>query len=292
MNAKPKHLSDIQVFLDSADPDETRRLLNQMGFLDGQTTNPTLLSRNPIVQNTTAGFSTEDLWDLYGTMLEEISYTIPNGSVSGEVYADQTTTAAEMLEQAKEINSWIDNAYIKFPTSNAGLEAAHEWIATGGKVNMTLGFTQSQAAAVHAATLGAKKGQVYFSLFIGRLYDSGVDGLAQLRHIKQLYSHWDSHVLILACSLRSVSQIQASIQSGANIITAPYKVLRLWMEEDFDIPGNSHSNDLPKDGILPEFLNLDKGDFDWRKKNYDNSLLVQGMKRFSDDWNNLIAKKK
>src|SRR3989344_4842731 len=102
--------------------------------------------------------------------------------------------------QGKEMFSWIPNAHVKYPTTKAGLEAAHRSIQEGMRVNMTLVFTQEQAAAVYAATKGAKRGDVFVSPFIGRLDDRGENGMDLIKNIIKMYRGGDGHVLILGAS--------------------------------------------------------------------------------------------
>src|SRR5574340_505280 len=103
-----------RIFLDGGNPAETEKIIKQLGFLDGQTTNPTLVAKNPDARERLEKgekFSSEELLDFYRTVVTAISRLIPGGSVSVEVYADATTTAAEMLAQGKEMFSWIPNAH-------------------------------------------------------------------------------------------------------------------------------------------------------------------------------------
>ena len=83
---------------------------------------------------------------------------------------------------------WIPNAHVKFPTSAEGLKAAEKAIGLGLRVNMTLCFSQAQAAAVYAATRGARKGQVFVSPFIGRLDDRGENGMDLIANILRMYA--------------------------------------------------------------------------------------------------------
>ncbi|MEK7170516.1 MAG: transaldolase family protein, partial [Patescibacteria group bacterium] len=83
-----------KIFLDSGDPKETREIISLLGFLDGQTTNPTLIAKNPKAQKRLAEgkkFTSEEIWDFYRGVVGEISGLIPRGSVSIEVYADADT---------------------------------------------------------------------------------------------------------------------------------------------------------------------------------------------------------
>ncbi|MBI4130560.1 transaldolase, partial [Candidatus Roizmanbacteria bacterium] len=158
---KPSNLT-TKIFLDSGDPEDTKKMIGILGFLDGQTTNPSLVAKKLADQGLGNGergkkLSEKELLNEYKKIVQEISSIIPQGSVSIEVYADKTTTAEQMLVQGKEMFSWIPNAHIKFPTTAEGLKAAERAVIEGMRVNMTLVFTQSQAAAVYAATKHAGK---------------------------------------------------------------------------------------------------------------------------------------
>ena len=189
---KPAELH-TKLFLDGADPEETRQAIALMGFLDGQTTNPTLVAKNPkLLERISRQKPTQDeLYSFYRGIVEEISSLIPHGSVSIEVYADETTDSAEMLKKAEWMNTWIPNAHIKFPTTRHGLAAAQQATQAGIRVNMTLCFTQEQAAAVYAATSGAKKGDVFVSPFIGRLDDIGQNGMDLIKNTASMYKKRD-----------------------------------------------------------------------------------------------------
>ena len=98
---KPQALK-TRIFLDGGDPDETRKLKEEMGFLDGQTTNPTFVAQNPEVRERLdkgEKFTEHELLDFYRKMVRQIADIIPEGSISIEVYADAETSAEIMLEQ-------------------------------------------------------------------------------------------------------------------------------------------------------------------------------------------------
>src|SRR3989344_1099900 len=202
-----------KIFLDSGDPGETRKALEVLGFLDGQTTNPSLIAKNP----ETAGkkFSQSEIFDFYEKVVQEIFRLIPEGSVSIEVYADSSTSSEDMLKQGRDFFLWLPpspnsnagGAHIKYPTTAEGLLAAERSIKEGLRVNMTLCFTQEQAAAVYAATRGAKKGQVFVSPFVGRLDDRGQDGMDLIANIMRMYEQGDGHVEVLTASVRSVGHM-------------------------------------------------------------------------------------
>lgn len=286
---KPKNLK-TRIFLDGGDPGETREISNLMGFLDGQTTNPTLISKNPKArQRLERGekFSKEEILNFYHNVVEEISTLIPQGSISVEVYADLSTSAEEMLRQGEDMFSWIPNAQIKFPTSKEGLKAAEQAIKKGMRINMTLCFSQEQAAAVYAATQGAKKGDVYVSPFIGRLDDIGENGMDLIAQIIKMYQKGDGHVEVLTASVRNIDHLLYALKLGSDIITAPFKVLKEWVERGVPIPGDDYVYN-PK-GLKPiPYKNVDLKK-NWQEYDIYHELTDKGMERFSADWNNLVG---
>ncbi len=285
---RPKDLK-TRIFLDGGDPEETREIIKILGFLDGQTTNPTLISKNPQAkQRLDRGerFSREEIIDFYKSVVKEISSLIPKGSISVEVYADLSTHAEEMLRQGKEMFAWIPNAHIKFPSSEEGLKAAEQAVERGLRINMTLCFSQEQAAAVHAATRKGKKGGVFVSPFIGRLDDRGENGMDLIAHILKMYTKGDGHVEVLTASVRNLDHLLYAIKLGSDIITAPFQILKEWGEKGLPIPGSDYSYDLHGLKAIPyKDIDLTK---DWREYDIFHELTVKGMERFSADWNALI----
>jgi transaldolase len=285
---KPANLK-TRIFLDGGDPEETRKLINLLGFLDGQTTNPTLIAKNPEARarlQKGEKFSAGEILDFYRNVVTTISGLIPGGSVSVEVYADAATTAESMLRQGKEMYSWIPNAHVKFPTSREGLRAAELAVGEGMRVNMTLCFSQEQAAAVYAATRGARKGQVYVSPFIGRLDDRGENGMDVIANIIRMYRDGDGHVEVLTASVRSLDHFLYALRLGSDIITAPYESLKAWGAQGMPVPGPEFNYDAK--GLRPipyRMIDLAK-----KLQDYDIShdLTDKGMERFSLDWNALI----
>ncbi len=286
---RPENLM-TRIFLDGGDPDESEELMHLLGFLDGQTTNPTLISKNPdakIRMDQGNGFGEEELLDFYRQLVQEIAGIMPHGSVSIEVYAMPDTPASRMLEQGRKMFSWIPNAQIKFPCSHEGLKAAEQAVAQDIRVNMTLCFCQEQAAAVYAATRGANKGDVYVSPFVGRLDDRGQNGMALVENILRMYQQGDGHVDVLAASVRSLDQLLYGIHLGCDIITAPYKILKEWGERGLTVPGPGYSYDPAGLRSIPyEQVDLDQ---DWRQYEIGHELTVKGMEKFSEDWNQLIT---
>jgi len=285
---RPEHLR-TRIFLDGGDSEETREILNLLGFLDGQTTNPTLISKNPEARRRLEQgekFGQEEIFRFYHNVVKEISILIPEGSISIEVYADRSTSAEEMLKQGKEMFSWIPNAQIKFPTSKEGLKAAEQAVREGMRINMTLCFSQEQAAAVYAATRGAKKGSVYVSPFIGRLDDKGENGMDLIAHILRMYRQGNGHVEVLTASVRNFDHLFYALKLGSDIITAPFKVLKEWGEKGLPMPGGDYIYNSGSLKNIP-FKEIDLKR-NWTEYNIYHELTDKGMEQFSADWNKLV----
>jgi transaldolase len=288
---RPQNLK-TKIFLDGGDPGETREIIDLLGFLDGQTTNPTLISKNPDARSRLEKgnkFSEKEIYDFYQGVVKEISTLIPRGSISVEVYADVSTKVEQMLNQGREMFSWIPNAHIKYPSTREGLEAAEQAVREGLRVNMTLCFRQEQAAAVYAATKGAKKGDVFVSPFIGRLDDRGENGMGLIANIIQMFTGSDDHVDVLTASVRHYEHMLYALQLGSDIITAPYKILKEWGEKGLTIPGSDyvyHSGNLK--AIPYKDLKITSK---WQDMDISHDLTDKGMERFSADWNALIKMK-
>ncbi|MEJ2696670.1 MAG: transaldolase family protein [Candidatus Sulfobium sp.] len=287
---RPKDLK-TRIFLDGGDPAETKQVLEICGFLDGQTTNPTLISRNPEAKERLQKgekFSEKEILDFYQSVVKEISGMIPEGSISIEVYADTSTKSEQMLEQGREMFKWIPNGQIKFPSSHEGLKAAEQAVKEGLRVNMTLCFRQEQAAAVYAATLGTKKGDVYVSPFIGRLDDRGENGMDLIANILRMYEKGDGHVEVLTASVRNSDHFLYALKLGSDIVTSPFKIIKEWGERGMSMPGDDYKYDSRDYKPIPyKEIELTRK---WQEYEIDHDLTVKGMEKFSDDWNSLISK--
>lgn len=276
-----------KIFLDSGDPSETRQIVSLLGSIDGQTTNPTLISKHPVVKKhfeRGEKFTPKEIMDFYKKVVTEISVLLPHGSVSVEVYADTQTTHEEMIAQGRAMFTWIPNAQIKLPTTHEGLLAAEALVEDGVRINMTLCFSEEQAVAVYGATMGAKRGQVFISPFIGRLDDQGQNGMDLVKNIISLYQKGDGHVEVLAASMRSLAHINAAVVFGADIFTASASLLTEWADKRKQPPADfSYQPNLAT--IPHKHLNLNT---DWRTLDITHPLTEKGLERFSQDWNILI----
>lgn len=287
---RPQNLK-TRIFLDGGDQGETREILKLTGFLDGQTTNPTLISKNPEARKRLERgekFREEEIYSFYKTVVKEISALIPRGSISIEVYADLSTASDHMLMQGKQMFSWIPNAHIKFPLTKEGLNAAQQAVKENMRVNLTLCFTQEQAAAVYAATAGAQKGDVFVSPFIGRLDDRGENGMAVISNIIKMLKKSDGHVMVLTASVRSFDHFMYALFLGSDIITAPFSILKEWGEKGLPMPDNNYVYNSKNLKDIPyKDIALSKK---WQEYDISHDLTDKGMEKFSADWNSLIKK--
>ena len=197
-----------KILVDGGDPQETRRVKELLGFVDGQTTNPSLIAKNPHIKELIASghkLSNQEEMDEYKKIVQTISPLVGDEGVSIEVFSDERTMAREMFDEGREMFSWIPNVYIKYPCTAEGLRAA-QMSVEHMRINMTLCFSQQQAAAVYAATKGTKQ-PAYVSPFVGRLDDIGQNGMDVVKNIKQMFLRGDGHVLVLAASIRSLEHL-------------------------------------------------------------------------------------
>lgn len=189
----------VQIFLDTANLDAIRKY-NDMGILDGVTTNPTLLAKensDPI------------------EIMKEI-IRIVKGPVSLEVVS---TDIDGMLEEAHRLARFGTNAVIKIPMTPDGLKAIKRLSSEGIKTNCTLVFSPNQAI------LAAKAGATYVSPFIGRLDDAGHDGMQVIRDTVQIFRNYNFSTKVLVASVRHPVHVVEAAKIGADVITMPPDVL-------------------------------------------------------------------
>lgn len=279
-----------KIFLDSGDQAETRAVIDSIGFLDGQTTNPSLIAKNPEIAARLAKgekLSTEEALAFYKKTVQEISQIIPQGSVSIEVIADSTTTSENMVDQVHDMFSWIPNAHVKLPSTKEGLMAAESLIKEGVKINFTLCFSQSQAAAIYRLCENTSLGQVFISPFVGRLDDIGENGMDLVKNCIQMKQEVNSPVEVLSASIRTIDHLFYTFFLQANIATVPFKIIKEWKEKGLKVPGSDYFYDAKNLKPIP----YQKFDFnqDWQSFDLSHQLTDKGIEKFTADWNSLIA---
>ena len=190
----------MKFFVDTADVQEIRAL-NELGLVDGVTTNPSLILKS-------------------GGKIAEVTKEICD-IVKGPVSAEVTATEySEMMKEAKVLARIADNICIKVPLTMDGLRACKALTSDGQGVNVTLCFSATQAL------LAAKAGATYISPFIGRIDDMGIDGLELISEIRTIYDNYDFKTEILAASIRTVNHVKQVAMIGADVATIPPSTLR------------------------------------------------------------------
>lgn len=295
-----------KIFLDSGNPEETKKAKGLLGRIDGQTTNPSLVVKHPEVASYVEKgkkLTEKELLNFYKQIVLEIRKEIA-GSISVEVYADWETKAETMLKQALVMNSWSHNLHIKFPTIPEGLKAANEFVNKGGRVNMTLVFDQTQAAAVYSATLPISTSsnqfqQVsthYVSPFLGRWDDRGFHGLDLVKNIVKMYKRFSDqnrkkpHVEILSASIRNLDHLYGTIALDTDIVTIPLKIIYEWVQAEKWMPDQHYR--IEKNGLKPiqyEDISLKKSFSEYAISAEKGSLLDEGLNKFASDWRKLVT---
>lgn len=281
-----------KIFIDGGDPKETAaadRMLKKAGYhgLDGQTTNPTLIAKHAKeILKVKDRISERDALDFYKKTVVDMSAIMPEGSISIQVIGDPSTlTTKHMLTQARDRMSWIPNASIKFPATTAGLRAA-ELFCEEGPVNITLNFSQEQAAATHCATK-THNWPVFVSPFVGRLDDKGINGMDVVANELTMFRGVKgNHVEVLTASLRSIKHLMYALWLKSDIITVPFKIFQEWGEGGFALPPNDFVYDVPDLTEIPyRELNLDS---DWKSFDLTHELTAAGLTKFWEDWKSIV----
>jgi transaldolase len=189
----------MKFFIDTADLAQIKEA-NDLGILDGVTTNPSLMAKVGIKGE-------EAVTNHYRTIAEMV-----DGDVSAEVVS---TDFKEIVEEGKKLHAIHPNIVVKVPMIKDGIKALKWFSDNGIKTNCTLVFSAGQAI------LAAKAGANYVSPFIGRIDDSGWDGVELIAQIAQIYSIQGYETEILAASIRSALHIVKCAEAGADVITSP-----------------------------------------------------------------------
>lgn len=286
---------NAKILVDGGDPAETSRIKELLGYVDGQTTNPSLIAKNPEVRKLIDSghrLSRQEENAEYKRIVQRISPLVGDAGVSIEVFADLDTSAEQMLAQGKEMFSWISNAYIKYPCTHEGLRAAQISVREGIRVNVTLCFSQEQAAAVYSATKGSAA-PVYVSPFVGRLDDIGENGMDLIRNLRRMYDSGDGHVHVLAASIRHLDHLLAAFAFGADLVTVPAKVLEEWAAKNFPLPDSDFRyKATAADGrsLKPiPYKSLDVSE-PWESFNIAHELTTKGIKKFVEDYQSTLQK--
>ncbi len=190
----------MKFFVDTAEIDAISEL-NELGMVDGVTTNPSLILK-----------SGRDILEVTREICELV-----DGPVSAEVVA---LNADDMIAEGRKLADIAGNIAVKVPLTWDGLKTCKVLSSEGHMVNVTLCFSANQAL------LAAKAGATFISPFIGRLDDINLDGMALIADIRTIYDNYGFDTQILAASIRTVNHVTESARIGADVITAPPGVIK------------------------------------------------------------------
>jgi transaldolase len=190
----------MKLFLDTANVEQIREA-NDWGIIDGVTTNPSLIAKEGRI---------------FKDVVEEIC-SIVDGPISAEVIS---LDAKGMVKEGRELAKIHENINIKVPMTAEGLKAVKEFTARGINTNVTLIFSANQAL------LAAKAGATYVSPFVGRIDDTGHDGLQLVKDIVQIFMNYAFDTEIIVASTRNPIHVLESAKAGAHIATVPWNLLQ------------------------------------------------------------------
>lgn len=189
----------MKFFIDTANLDQIKEA-NELGILDGVTTNPSLMAKEGIKGH-------DAVFNHYKTICEMV-----HGDISAEVVS---TDFATIIEEGKKLAAIHPNIVVKVPMIKDGVKAIKWFTDNGIRTNCTLVFSAGQAI------LAAKAGAAYVSPFIGRIDDSGWDGMQLIEQISTIYAVQGYKTEILAASIRNPNHIIRAAELGADVITSP-----------------------------------------------------------------------
>ncbi|MCJ0929663.1 fructose-6-phosphate aldolase [Virgibacillus halodenitrificans] len=204
-------MKTMEIYLDTAN-DEEVKFAARYGFLDGVTTNPSIISREK---------------EEFQQVIQRIDRTI-----DGKVWCQVTEENAEtMYKQGLEMNQWAKNAVIKLPMNENGLEAAYRLRQEHVEVNMTLIYSLSQVV------LAAKAGVTYISPYIGRMDDHVLDGQLFIRKAKEIIHACHSDTKIIGASIRSPQVVVELARDGYDAVTMAFPVYKKMFHSSLTVEG-------------------------------------------------------
>ena len=189
----------MEIYIDTADVAQIKKYWD-MGIIDGVTTNPSLIAK-----------SGRNFWEV----IDEIT-NIVKGPISVEAVS---SSAKDLVEEAKQIVEHGDQIVVKIPMTAEGLKATKQLTELGIKTNVTLVFSAAQGL------LAAKAGATYVSIFLGRLDDRGHEGLDVVYELARIFENYDLPSKIIAASIRHPRHVIESAKAGTDVATIPPDIL-------------------------------------------------------------------
>ncbi len=194
----------MKFFIDTANLEQIREA-QDLGVLDGVTTNPSLMAKEGIKGEANIKQHYIDICNI-----------VPGGEISAEVIA---TDYEGMIREGKELAALHSEIVVKVPCTKEGIKAIKYFTDNGIRTNCTLVFSMGQAL------LAAKAGATFVSPFVGRLDDISTDGIALIKQIVEIYSFYGYTTQVLAASVRHTMHIIQCLEAGADVATCPLSAI-------------------------------------------------------------------
>ena len=189
----------MKIFIDSANIEKIKKA-KKWGIIDGVTTNPSLIAKE-------------------ARPFKELVQEIVN-IIVGPISVEATSTnTEEMVKEAVELSKWSENIVVKIPMTPEGLKAVKSLSIQNGRTNVTLVFSVNQAL------LSAKAGATYVSPFIGRLDDTGNEGMEIVHDILKIFNMYNFKTEVIVASIRHPLHVIEAAKAGAHVATVPPKVI-------------------------------------------------------------------
>lgn len=303
--------SNMKFLLDSGDPDEYReiaKIAKAAGHeLWGSTTNPSLVAKKLAGKKLTL----DQTFSLQKELVMEIVTIVP-GAVSAEVYADEKTTAEEMIAQGMEIATWHRRVVVKLPTTVEGFKARTALRKKKIPVNNTLVFSQEQVFAIclHELIIQKQYGPTddlyppFISPFVGRLDDTGLDGMTLIENSMKIKKKFAMPmpmtglaIWMLEASVRSVNHIMRGMAAQSELITAPAKIYQEFFTKKRTAGGGKSDQtvqpipywDPQEDLFLIDTADRFQHAIETKELNIQHDLTDKGIRRFAEDWQAILA---
>lgn len=300
--------TNTKFLLDSGDPEEYRKLIaiakDAGNEIWGSTTNPSLIAKKLAGKKLTV----KEAFALQKKLVLEIISLVP-GAVSAEVYADMTTPAEAMIEQGKEIASWHPRVIVKLPTTIEGFKARTTLRKEKIMTNNTLVFSPEQIFAIclHEQLIQKLYGPTdelfppFISPFVGRLDDTGVDGLSLVEHGMRIKDSFNLSLpsskiamWMLEASVRTPEHITRGIEIGSELITAPMSIYEAYFAKKQTAPAPKELSPLPIWTPAEDLRSITTIDgfmdaITSGKLNITHPLTDKGIERFVADWKAILS---
>jgi transaldolase len=273
---------ETRIFLESGDPGETARAIELLGFLDGQVTCPPLMEQAAdaiLGREESRKMDLDQYVSFYRRNLGQISKLVPQGQVHFDLYAEPTTSAEEILTQARSMVNWIPNGVIAIPIYREGLAAAQQCVKEDLlPINLSMCFSQEQAAGAYTATTGAMPERVFLTVFIRALEKNGEAPWEIIERILGMLHEGDGHLGVITAGIGTIDHFMTALELAPYAVAAPVDVLRQWADRELYRPQKSSAGPKEKEY---RGIHLTRN---WSEYDISHPLTTNLLKTYSRHW--------